>query len=218
MGEGKHVNYCSIYSHLSCQSLECSAASSAQRRCLSVVNCTDWRTEISLSHPFTRPWPSPFLAASCTIRNTKLTQKRVRTRSSIQLKRTWQFEESDNPWSVANISRWERWGLPADPAWAHIHNRVRDRSLSLSLLLTLCVLCGWPKDQTGWLTSSWDDASQAMGEPLRVSPLSSAPFCCIELTRSFNPAHVKLLSGSPSRFYSPPPFPFLFLWVGIPCL
>lgn len=94
----------------------------------------------------------------------------------------------------------EEMGLPAEPAWAHIHNRAND--WSPSICLSLCVLCGWPKDQTAELISSWEP-SLAINEPLGVSQLSSGPFWCIKLTRFFNPAHVKLLLGSPSRFYLP---------------
>lgn len=53
------------------------------------VNCTAWKAEISLLHPFKMPWPPPFLTPSCTT----VTLKWMRTRSSIQLKGTRQSEQ-----------------------------------------------------------------------------------------------------------------------------
>lgn len=143
--------------------------------------------------PFTRPWPSPLLTACCTTRNTKLTQKRARTRSSIRLKETWQFEQSDNP---RNGYRFQVGGIGTASRTSMSSSTTGQRTgLALSPLLCVC-----PKDQTAQLISSWE-TSLAIAEPLRVSRLSFGPFFSIKLTRSFNPSHVKWLSGSPSRFY-----------------
>lgn len=96
VGEGKHANDCSIYSHLICQSLE----PLWQRGCreLWAVHNNRWVLTAQMGKqkfPPRDPSHLLFCIATCIVRNIGLTQKWARTKSFIQPKRMRQFEQSD---------------------------------------------------------------------------------------------------------------------------